>query len=71
MAKKAFIKVDQEKVKRLAKFKFGTIENYLKYAGISRMRFWYVLNQPHTSKNIKCLQDLAKNLEISIDTILE
>lgn len=67
---KSLIKVDKEKINRLVKFKYGTIEKYLKEAGISRMRYWQVLNQPHLSKEVKCLQDLAKNLDVSIETIL-
>ena len=67
---KATIKVDKEKVMFHIRFKYGTIEKYLKAAGITRMRFWQVLNQPHLSKEVKCLQDLAKNLEVSIETIL-
>lgn len=62
--------VDAEKVNRLIKFKFNTIEAYLQKYSISRQRLWDILNRPHSSKNAKCLQDLANNLEVSIDTIL-
>ena len=67
---KSSIRVDKEKVNRLVKYKFGTIEKYLKEFGISRMRYWQVINKPHLSKEVKCLQDLAKNLDVSIETIL-
>lgn len=68
--KKAAIRLNKEQVNKLVRFKFGTIENYLKANKISRMRYWQILNEPHLSKDVKCLQDLASNLEISIEEIL-
>ena len=68
--KRAAIKLDKEQVNRLVRFKFGTIENYLKTYKITRMRYWQILNEPHLSKDVKCLQDLANNLEVSIEEIL-
>ena len=67
---KSMIKVNKDYVIRLIKFKFGTIQNYSKTFKISRMRIWEILNKPHIEKNVKSLQDLAKNLEVSIDSIL-
>lgn len=64
------IQVNKDYVIRLIKFKFGTIENYLKTFKLSRMRLWQVLNMPHNSKDVKSLQDLSRNLEVNIDTIL-
>ena len=68
--KRAAIKLNKEQVNRLVRFKFGTIENYLKACKITRMRYWQILNKPHLSKDVKCLQDLANNLEVSIEEIL-
>lgn len=68
--KRAKIILDKDKVNKLVKGKFGTIENYLKYAGITRMWYWQILNRPHLTRDTKCLQDLSRNLEVSIDTIL-
>ena len=70
MEEKKMFKVNKDYVTRLIKFKFGTIENYLKTFKISRMRLWQILNNPHIEKNVKSLQDLAKNLDVSIDSIL-
>ena len=64
------IQVNKDYVIRLIKFKYGTIEKYLKVHKISRMRLWQVLNRPHKQKDVKSLQDLATNLEVSIDSIL-
>ena len=70
MLVKATIQVNKERVKKLVKFKYGSIENYLKKYGISRQWFELVLSKRHLSKDNKSLQDLSKNLEVSIDTIL-
>ena len=56
------IQVNKDYVIRLIKFKYGTIEKYLKVHKISRMRLWQVLNKPHKQKDVKSLQDLANNL---------
>ena len=69
--KKCSIKLDKDKVNRLVKFKYGTIENYLKKEGITRMRFWQILNQPHLSKDVECLQNLASKLDVNIQEILK
>ena len=67
---KAILKVNKDYVIRLIKFKYGTIEKYLKTHKISRVRLWQILNHPHSSKDVKSLQDLSNNLEVNIDTIL-
>ena len=64
------IMLDQEKVKRLIKYKYGTIEKYCQNNNISRMRLWKILNNPHFSPDVKCLQDLSNNLGVSIQDIL-
>lgn len=68
--KKCLIKVNNDLIKRHILFKFGSIENYLKFAKISRVRLWKITNQPHLSKDVECLQKLAKDLELSIDDII-
>ena len=56
------IKVDSEKVKRLAQFNYGSIKELLKDLGYSRQRYLEVVNTPHRSRNEKCLLKLAKCL---------
>ena len=68
--KKCSIKLNKELVKRHVLFKFGSIKNYCEFAEISRVRFWQIVNKPHLTKEEKCLQTLASNLEISIDKII-
>lgn len=65
------VRLDKEKVIRLVKFKFGDVCKYCEFAGISRMRFYAVLNRVYCSKDRKSLQDLADNLNESIETILQ
>lgn len=57
-------------VKREIIYKYGSITKYCKYAGISQVRFWEIINTPHFSKDAKCLQRLAQDLDLSIDKIL-
>ena len=71
MKKGQRIMLDQEKIKRLIKFKYGSIEKYCQDKNISRMRLWKILNNPHFSPDVKCLQDLSRNLEVSINEILK
>lgn len=68
--KKCSVRVNKELVKRLIVWKYGSIKNYFTQLGISKMRFWQIMNQPHLSKDVKCLQQLANDLELSIDEIL-
>lgn len=68
--RKAKVVLDKEKVNRLVKYKYGTIEAYLKKFHLTRMRFWQILNRPHLTKDVKCLKDLADNLNINIDEVL-
>lgn len=68
--KKASVVVNKDLVNRLVKYHYGTIENYLKKFSISRMRYWQVLNMVHISKDVKCLQDLASNLQVEVEQII-
>lgn len=68
--KKCSIRVNKELVKRHICFKYGSIKKYCEEKNISRMRLWEIVNKPHLSKEEECLQTLAKNLNLSIDTIL-
>ena len=68
--KKCHIWVNKETVIRLVNYKFGSVTRYTEKKGISRVRFYQIVNEPHLSKNSKCLQDLAKDLQVSIETIL-
>lgn len=65
------VKVDANKVKRLIMFFYGSLTAYCLQNGITRTRLYFILNKPHSSKDAKCLQDLAKNLKTSIGDILE
>ena len=67
---KALVKVNKEFVTRLVKYKHGTIESFLKCYGITRMRFWQILNQPHLSKDVPCIKKLADFLSVSVDDIV-
>ena len=67
---RAKIRLNKDLVNKLVKYKYGTIEAYLQANKLTRMRFWQVLNRPHLTKDTKCLQDLARNLEVNIEEIL-
>lgn len=69
--KKCVIRLDRDKVIRLINFKYGSVKQYAKEHGISRVRFYQILNEPHLSKDVECLQKLASNLEVSIQKILK
>ena len=69
--KKCVIRLDRDKVIRLVNFKYGSVKQYAKEHGISRVRFYQILNEPHLSKDVECLQNLASNLEVSIQEILK
>lgn len=68
---KCVIRVNKEFVNRLVKYKHGTIESFLKCYGITRMRYWQILNQPHLSKEVPCLKRLADFLSVSVDEIIK
>ena len=68
--KRCGIRLDKEKVIRLVNFKYGSVKKYAKENGISRVRFYQILNEPHLSKDAESLQKLASNLQVSIETIL-
>ena len=68
--KKASVVVNKDLVNRLVKYHYGTIENYLQKFSISRMRYWQVLNMVHISKDVKCLKDLASNLQVEVEQII-
>lgn len=65
------IRVNKDFVTRLVKYRHGTIESFLGCYGISRMRFWQILNQPHLSKDVPCLVKLADFLRVSVDEIIK
>lgn len=64
------IRLNKELVKRYVYFHYGSIKEYCEKNNISRVRFWEIVNRPHLTKNGECLQKLAKNLHVSIETIL-
>ena len=68
--KKCTIRVNKDFVKRRVQYIYGSVENYCKHAKISRVRFWEIVNTPHLSKEVKCLQTMARLLDLSIDEIL-
>lgn len=68
--KKCTVRVKKDFVKRRVQYIFGSVENYCKQAKISRMRFWEIVNTPHLSKDVECLQTMARLLDLSIDEIL-
>ena len=65
------IRVNKDFVTRLVKYRHGTIESFLGCYGISRMRFWQILNQPHLSKDVPCLVKLADFLKVDVDEIIK
>ena len=68
--KRCTIRVNKEFVKRRVQYMFGSIRNYCKYAKINRQRFYQIVNTPHLSKEVECLQTMARLLDLSIDEIL-
>lgn len=64
------IKVNKDFVNRLVKYRHGTIESFLEVYGISRMRYWQILNQPHFSKEVPSLTKLADFLGVTVEEIL-
>ena len=65
------IRVNKDFVNRLVKYRHGTIEKFLSSYGISRMRYWQVLNQPHLSKEVPCLTRLAEFLGVTVEEIIK
>ena len=65
------IRVNKDYVNRLVKYKHGTIESFLGYYKITRMRYWQILNQPHLSKEAPCLKNLAEFLGVKVDEIIK
>lgn len=65
------IRVNKDFVNRLVKYRHGTIESFLEVYGISRMRYWQILNQPHLSKEVLCLVKLADFLGITVEEIIK
>lgn len=68
--KKCTIRVNKELVKREIIYKYGSVTRYCRFVKISQVRFWEILRTPHLSKQAECLQRLARDLNLSIDTIL-
>ena len=69
--KRCNVRVNKELVKREVIYKYGSITNYCKTNGISLMRYYELVNSPHSSENVKCLQELSKNLDLSIYDMLK
>lgn len=65
------IRVNKDFVNRLVKYKHGTIESFLDCYGISRVRYWQVLNQPHLSKEVPSLIKLADFLGVTVEEIIK
>ena len=65
------VRVNKDFVTRLVKYRHGTIESFLGCYGISRMRFWQILNQPHLSKEVPCLTKLAEFLNVKVEEIIK
>ena len=65
------IRVNKDFVNRLVKYRHGTIESFLDCYGISRVRYWQVLNQPHLSKEVPSLTKLADFLGVTVDEIIK
>lgn len=65
------IRVNKDFVNRLVKYKHGTIESFLDCYGISRVRYWQVLNQPHLSKEVPSLTKLADFLGVTVEEIIK
>ena len=65
------IKVNKDFVNRLVKYRHGTIESFLECYGISRVRYWQVLNQPHLSKEVPSLTKLADFLGVTVEEIIK
>ena len=65
------VRVNKDFVTRLVKYRHGTIESFLGCYGISRMRFWQILNQPHLSKDVPCLTKLAEFLGVTVEEIIK
>ena len=68
-ASRCEIRVNKDFVTRLVKYKFGTIKSFLECYHITRMRFWQILNQPHLSKEVPSLVNLAGFLRVTVDEI--
>ncbi len=68
---KCEIRVNKDFVNRLVKYKHGTIESFCKCYGISRMRYWQILNQPHLSKEVPCVGKLADFLGVKVKEIIK
>ena len=64
------IRVNKDFVNRLVKYRHGTIESFLDCYGISRVRYWQVLNQPHLSKEVPSLTKLADFLGVTVEEII-
>ena len=65
------IRVNKDFVNRLVKYRHGTIESFLDCYGISRVRYWQVLNQPHLSKEVPSLTRLADFLGVTVEEIIK
>lgn len=65
------IRVNKNFVNRLVKYRHGTIESFLDCYGISRVRYWQVLNQPHLSKEVPSLTKLADFLGVTVEEIIK
>ena len=64
------VRLDENKVIRHTCFIYGSVTAYCLREKISRARFYFILRNPHLSKNEECLQKLANNLKVNIDEII-
>lgn len=65
------IKLNREFILKNIRYNYRSVAFYCRVVGISRSRFYEILSKPHFSENEKCLQDLSKNLGLSIYDMLE
>ena len=68
--KRCNVRVNKDFVKRRTQYIYGSVKNYCEHTKNTKMRYWQIVNTPHTKKNVKCLQTLATLLDLSIDEII-
>ena len=66
----ASIKINKNIVRKYLYFEGHTVSSYCKKIGISRVRYYAILNRTYTSLNAPAIQRLAKDLGLKPEEII-
>ena len=63
------VTIDKEAVTRLIRLRYNTINSFVKAMGVSRVRYYQILNESHMDRNVPSIKKMAMLLMTSTKSI--